>query len=381
MMDVELRDWVNDQILTYLPLDRIRQGDKLLFRCPICGDSKKNASKKRGYYYLKTASYHCFNCDANLTGMKLLEFLSGEEYGDLKKKYFRTLFDGKHFSSLSSQGNFAVDNSKNDNSLLFKNVLKPEWKKPLTDIAERYLKQRYVLDAPFLKEPLYSYVSKKGAEYILIPWRINGVDAYFQLNDFQGLSNTGMKYIFPKDKEKLIYGLDNIDLSFPYLICFEGVYDSLFVPNGLAIGGKYLTDLQSKILRKRFPSHKVVYALDNDKPGLLSMARALDKNSSTQISFFKWFDSSTKPKDINDLVKATGNVNIFRDKEYVKSMIVDSISMKLWLVKQGLVDNGKNNKQGKTGKVFKRPFGGVSPITPGKVQGKIPSTIQVCPGT
>lgn len=51
-----------------------------------------------------------------------------------------------------------------------------------------------------------------------------------------------MKYIFPKDSKKLVFGLDNIDVSWPYVICFEGVYDSLFVKNGIATGTKSLSD-------------------------------------------------------------------------------------------------------------------------------------------
>ena len=355
-MDVELRDWINEQILVYLPHDRVRQGDKLLFRCPICGDSKKNSSKKRGYYYLKSASYHCFNCDVTLQGMKFLQVLSGEEYKELQRNFFKSMFDGKHFNTLSTHGNYNVDNSKTGNVLLFKNVLKPEWKQPLTETAKEYLKNRFVMDAPFLREEFFSYMTKKGEEYILIPWKINGIDAYFQLNDFRGVGKAQRKYIFPKNKDKLIYGLDNVDISFPYLICFEGVYDSLFVPNGLAIGGKYLTDLQEKILRKRFPNHKVVYALDNDKPGLQGTARALKTNTNTRTLFFKWFNSTTKAKDINDLVKETKNVNIFCDKKYVESLIVDSVAMKLWLSKQGLIEDDSNNRQKQTGKVYKRPL-------------------------
>ena len=50
--------------------------------------------KKRGYYYLNTASYYCFNCGENLTGMKLLERLSGEDYQTLKDEYIRMEYDG-----------------------------------------------------------------------------------------------------------------------------------------------------------------------------------------------------------------------------------------------------------------------------------------------
>ena len=351
-MTPELRDWINEEILPYLPPDRVAQGDKIMFRCPICGDSKKSAKKMRGYYYLKNASYHCFNCDANLSGMKLLQVFSGEDFEDIKSRFFKTMFDGKHFSSLSSTWSYAPEEPKKDNVLSFSSVLKPEWKSPLSDRAKEYLDGRFVTSAPFLKEKLYSYFSKNGGEYILIPWKINGIDAFFQLNDFLKLTNSGLKYIFPKNMDKLIYGLDNIDISFPYLICFEGVYDSLFVKNGIAIGGKTLTNLQEKILRKRFPKHKIVFALDNDKPGLVATSRALSKPNFTRALYFKWFDAHTEQKDINDLVKSDGNINRFTDPNTVESMIVDSITMKMWLSKFGYMMTYDKNKQNwKKGKV------------------------------
>lgn len=350
-MTAELRDWINQEILPYLPTDRVYQGDKIMFRCPICGDSKRSTTKKRGYYYRKTASYHCFNCDANLSGMKLLQAFSGEDYDDIKSRFFKSMFDGKHYSSLSS----SYDSPRGpaaDSILKVENVLKPEWKSPLSERAVQYLEQRKVTSAPFLKEPFYTYVSKSGSEFILIPWRMNGVDAYFQLNDFLRLNPGGLKYIFPKNRDKLIYGLDNIDMAFPYLICFEGVYDSLFVPNGLAIGGKNLTELQERILRKRFPGHRIVYALDNDRPGLVATARTLGGRAPSNASYFKWFDSSTKEKDVNDLVVSRNNVNIFLDRKYVESLIVNPIAMKMWLAKNGYLEQNDKAKQSwKKGKV------------------------------
>ena len=39
------------------------------FRCPICGDSKKNKTKTRGYLYTMKANvnYKCHNCGASMS--------------------------------------------------------------------------------------------------------------------------------------------------------------------------------------------------------------------------------------------------------------------------------------------------------------------------
>ena len=166
----------------------------------------------------------------------------------------------------------------------------------------------------------------------MIPWRLNGVDAYFQLNDFQKLHS--LKYIFPKDKKKLLYGLDNIDISWPYIIVFEGVYDSLFVKNGIASGTKSVSDYQLKLIKERFPRHQIVISFDNDKSGITSMTKLL-KNGS-DFKYFKWFNKNTQQKDINEYVLSKGNVNIFTNTSILEKMIVDKLLMKMFLIQSGL---------------------------------------------
>lgn len=334
MISVDFRDWLNEKVISYLPKGSVRSGDKIMCRCPLCGDSKKNSMKKRGYYYLRTGSYHCFNCDANCTGMKLLEILSGDDYGTLHSEYVRRIYDGRHFGNVSS----TVCDKENRNGVLseIRNVVNPKWKQPLSDKAREYLNGRLVLKAPFLKEELYSYYAKSGCEYILIPWKINGIDCYFQLNDFERHSKSGLKYVFPKNTEKMVYGLDNIRMDIGYIVVMEGVYDSLFVPNAVCIGGKTMTDHQLEIIRKRYPRHRILLSFDNDTPGLRAMANSLlDKRYN--FGYFRWFDDNTAEKDINDFVKRTRNPKEFADVGFLESHAIDSVMMKMWLLRKGFV--------------------------------------------
>lgn len=335
MMSIDFRDWVNDKVMQYLPKDGIRRGNVYNCRCPICGDSKKNSMKKRGYYFFDKGYYFCHNQCGNISGMKLLELLSGSDYQDIKNEYVKMMFDGKHFNSLSSSSQCE---SHEDNLFNFKNVINPKWKRPLSDNAKRYLDKRRVLEAPYLKEELYSYYDKNNNEYILIPWKINDVECYYQINDFQKLNKTGMKYIFPRNMDKMIYGLDNIDFKYDFIILTEGVYDSLFLPNAVAIGGKYLTNLQYKIISKRFPKMKLVFSLDNDEPGLSAMAKILNnRHTSTAYSYFKWFDDDTKEKDVNDFIIAKNDVNIFTNDKIINSCMTDPVIMKMWMMKKGFL--------------------------------------------
>ena len=52
------------------------------FRCPICGDSKKNKSKTRGYLYaVKTnVNFKCHNCGEGQSLTNFLKFLDVKKY-------------------------------------------------------------------------------------------------------------------------------------------------------------------------------------------------------------------------------------------------------------------------------------------------------------
>ena len=52
-----------------------KQTDLYNFRCPYCGDSKRNKLKARGYVYRKSNDYFfiCHNCGKSTTFAKLLE--------------------------------------------------------------------------------------------------------------------------------------------------------------------------------------------------------------------------------------------------------------------------------------------------------------------
>lgn len=321
----EYIQFLNDKVLEFLPHNYVKNGNKINMRCPLCGDSRKSATKKRGWYYFQTASYYCFNCSTGMSGIKFLEFISGNSYEQIKKEYFKMCFKHGINTSLSSQYNVP-----NEEPSIFQleSVVKPEWKKPLSEKAIEYLKNRKVLDAPYYKDSLYSCYTKNNDEFIMIPWKVNGIDAYYQLNDFQKLHN--LKYIFPKNKKKLIAGLDNIDISWPYVIITEGYFDSLFIKNGICAGTKAITEYQLKLIKERYPKHQIVISFDNDKAGIDSMIKLLKSNN--DFKYFKWFNSNTKEKDINDYVIAKDNVNIFSNTNILEKLIVDKLLMKMFLI-------------------------------------------------
>ena len=175
MPSYEYIQFINEKVMEYLPTDKIRVGDKLNFRCPLCGDSRKSLFKNRGFYYLKNPSFYCFNCSTGMSGLKLLQTLSGREYEDIKLEY------AKEFAKSgwqNKQYQFPEEGKDEIDIMRIKPMLDPSMKKPLSAAAREYLAGRMVDKAPFLKEDMFTYEGTKG-DYILIPWVVNGIDAYY----------------------------------------------------------------------------------------------------------------------------------------------------------------------------------------------------------
>ena len=332
MLSFEHIQFLNEKIIQYLPQPFVRTSNKINCRCPICGDSRKSATKKRGWLYLSNASYYCFNCGTALSGIKLLKAISGTDYDSIHDEYVKLFLKSGLDSSLSSVM-WKPTEDEEPSIFNLKRILDPNMKKPLSDNAKQYLEKRLVTHAPFFKEPLFSLFSEDcKKEYILIPWKINGIDVYYQVNDFMKY-RPSMKYIFPKDHKKLLYGLDNVDPNYKKIFVFEGVYDSLFVKNGIASGTKSVTSYQMKLIKERWPHHKVCLAFDNDDPGFASTMKLI-KNGRADC-FFVWFKDGAKEKDINERILSTGDVEMFSSKKVLDSMVFDALQMKLWMVSNG----------------------------------------------
>jgi hypothetical protein len=206
--------------------------------------------------------------------------------------------------------------------------IQSDWKNPLPESYIDYLNKRNVFNAPFIN-PDQDFFHIVESNQLVIPWYNDDGDIiYYQKRNMY--KNPSMKYLFPKNMFKPIAGLDNIDISFKYIICFEGFFDSIFVKNGVCIGGKNLTNNQKKLIKDRYPYHKIVLAFDNDSAGMNAMLKEYNESSSN-VSFLYWFDKS-EFKDINDHIINT-NDNIFDTPDKLLPMIISGAKLKLFLSK------------------------------------------------
>jgi len=212
------------------------KADLYNFRCPICGDSKKNKTKTRGYLYTIKAdvNYRCHNCGASMTFSSFLKEIDPVVH----KQYVFERFKDGH----TGRGTVVEEPTFNFEKPIFKtNVDLPL--ASTVDISRNYLEKRKL-------DPTQFYYAERFVEYvnshkqsldvrehprIIIP-------LYYEKNlvGVQGraLDSNSVKYIttiFYDDAPK-IYGLDNIRRDAPVFVT-EGPFDSTFLCNSIAMCG------------------------------------------------------------------------------------------------------------------------------------------------
>ena len=264
------------------------------FRCPICGDSKKNRSKTRGYIYAVKANtnFKCHNCGASMSFNNFLKQVDPV----IQKQYTMEKFKSGHTGR-----NFVIDEPEfKFESPKFKSKIKlpkasenPSSAGYLTarrlDPTQFYYAEQFKKFVNTLKQTFED--TKYDEERIIIP-------LYYEKNliGFQGrsINPSPVKYItvMLDDDAPKIYGLDNIRKDTPVYIT-EGPFDSTFIRNSIAMCGAD-ADVD------RWGISNPVWIYDNE-PRNSEITNRISKTIDSGQSVVIW-PESIDDKDINDMV-------------------------------------------------------------------------------
>ena len=286
------------------------------FRCPICGDSKKNKSKTRGYLYNIKAdiNFRCHNCGASMTFSNFLKELDSVIHKQYVFERFKTNSTGR--GTVVEEPTFKFQPPK----------FKKKIKLPLCSEVQRgreYLESRRLDPEKFywaedftefvnsIKPTFGSNVPKEPR--IIIPLYYNK-----DLIGVQGRSvnPSPVKYIttiFYDDSPK-IYGLDSIRREAPVFVT-EGPFDSTFLLNSIAMCGA------DGDVRKWGVSTPV-WVYDNEprsKEIVQRISTTIDRGDKVVI-----WPNNIYEKDINDMVLSGHNV-----QSIVESNIYDGLEANL----------------------------------------------------
>ena len=280
-------------------LDRFKRvkPDLYNFRCPICGDSKKNKSKARGYLYAKKAdvNYKCHNCGISLTFSNLLKHVDPVMH---KQYVFERFKDGKTGrATVVEEPKFNFEPPKFKKKLDLPNAMtSPEACGYLMgrrlDPAKFYYTDRFKKWVNSRKEVFES--TKHDEPRIIIP-------LYYQ-KDLIGIQGRSLDFRNPKsvkyitvmfdDNAPKIFGLDNIKLDEPVYVT-EGPFDSTFIRNSVAMCGAD-ADVSN------WGISNPIWIYDNEPRNreiVNRIGNTIDRGDSVVI-----WPSGIEEKDINDMV-------------------------------------------------------------------------------
>ena len=264
------------------------------FRCPLCGDSKKNRSKTRGYLYNIKAdiNFRCHNCGASMTFSNFLKQLDPVIHKQYVFERFKNNSTGR--GTVVEEPTFKFEEPK----------FKTKIRIPLCSEVRRgreYLEARGLDPKRFywaqdftgfvnsIKPTFGSNVPKESR--IIIPLYYNK-----SLIGVQGRSvgPSPVKYITTMfvDNAPKIYGLDEITDSEPIYIV-EGPFDSTFIKNSVAMCGSDV-DIGS------FNWSDYIYVYDNE-PRNREIVNRISKTIDRGDKVVIW-PSTILEKDINDMV-------------------------------------------------------------------------------
>lgn len=310
-------------------LDQFKQKSQDLynFRCPYCGDSKKNKLKARGFVYRKNNDYFytCHNCSKSTTFGKFLQEIDPTQYrayalerysaGETgNHNYTKPTFDGlkgNAFARFQSAG----DKPSGDPEPV--RAMEKTWKSythysianlPDEHYARAYIKNRKIpekyweeiLFVPAFKDFLDEEFPDHGKDDIPNDDRI----VLFYTNESgeitnvagRALSDTKIRYVTVKIKdEKKIFGLHRLQKENRVYV-LEGQFDSFFIENSVASGDSNLGGIAAA-----YPELNTVLVYDNE-PRNKDIVKQIEKSINLGHTICL-FPDTVNGKDINEMIQ------------------------------------------------------------------------------
>ena len=274
------------------------KSDLYNFRCPICGDSKKNKTKTRGYLYTIKAdvNFRCHNCGASMTFSNFLKEIDPVVHKQYVFERFKQGSTGRGTVVEEPIFKFEKPKFKTDIDLPLASTV---------DVSRIYLEKRKLDPTKFYyAERFVEYVNSHKQNLNMNEHSRIIIPLYYQKNlvGVQGrtLNSNSVKYITTifYDEAPKIYGLDNIRRDAPVFVT-EGPFDSTFLLNSIAMCGA-----DSDVRKWGVSTPVWVYDNEPRNPEITArISSTIAKGDSVVI-----WPSNVIEKDINDMILAGHDV-------------------------------------------------------------------------
>jgi transcription elongation factor Elf1 len=282
---------------------------KANFRCPICGDSQTDKSKKRAYLLQKnqTFIFYCHNCTVS---MSFANFLKTFDPNIFREYLFEKYKTKEHKIQTKQQEKKQQKIEQNLDSYFVK----------ISTLCSEHLAYQYLIDrkidsrhfdsiyysqGQFQKiEKLFPAYTKLFNEQRLI------FPCYSREKQLLGCQTRQivktkfrLRYMMFKNPEvDLVYGLEKVDITKDIYVC-EGIFDSLMIENSVA-----MLNLNFLRILNYFPKEKLIFIFDN-QPRNQEVCKVMEKVISEKLRILIW--DSVQEKDVNEFI-CKNNSNLFK---------------------------------------------------------------------
>ena len=360
---------------------------RIAFACPHCGDSAKQASKKRANFYISTAMVKCYNCGyySSITGF--FDMFGEAVSPDERLKLYDYIDTHARFSK--SGGDMDVTSLDRlipiDEFIEYFNTREQSW---LCDVrkvspgssAYMYLKGRCLPSTDGFLEGTYRVfkdgvlkfktrvivsLNTGGGKLLGIQLRNlqDGEKRFYKIIEFSEVYN----YMHPDapldgaeaiayNKLSHFYNILNVDFDEPVTV-FEGYIDSKFFPNSIGLVGLGNTDDLLRFLLESDDNLDLRFFYDNDAPGIRKATEMIDKGYKVFLwnLLFKKLrerhaggigDMLDGIKDLNNVAVKAGRSDVSEklkldryfssdsfDKVYLDKVVWDKANM-VWVIKK-----------------------------------------------
>jgi hypothetical protein len=340
-----IQDLLNKEFTKVAEKRKIVTRDKeFAFACPVCGDSHKNSSRKRGTLYFNSFRYRCFNCEYKSTLLGLLKRFDIQIDPHQKIQiidYVSEALTRVHFSEeefVTKDLDKLIDLEElitwfNTNPQSPINGFRP-----ITQGSKvwQYLVNRKIFDYENLYEGVYSYTPTWSEPVLINLNHSRGKILGIQTRNLQSDKNKRRYRIFSfselwnfmypdteLDEIELIgynrlsylYNILNVNWESPITV-FEGFLDTKFFPNSIGCVG---TNTDINFILNQEADIRFIY--DYDDTGIKKAKEMIGRGYSVFLwerVFDFWAEKTKNPakagrelremiKDLNDIAKLIAN--------------------------------------------------------------------------
>ena len=336
-------------------LRNFKQKSSLLwnFSCPLCGDSKKNKLKARGYLYRigNYISFKCHNCSVALSFSKFLEQIDPASHRQYKLDKFQQKvnatpkqkspqvgfsdFETRYKSAIKDKSKINLDDMVSINTLYNDISITSDNQK----LAVEYIVKREIpvnhYDRIFYCDGFKSWVNgiipdkfnladNKDLPKIVLPfYDTDGTIMGCQARAFVPEDNFDCKYITIKfvESKELIYGLDKADWNKTVYIV-EGPFDSMFFDNALAVASSSL----HKKTQIDYTNTVLVY---DNQPRSEQLLDEMKKAIEAGRTVYFW-DVGEESKDVNEFILDGNTMDDLTLEKNAKTDLVAKLQLQNW---------------------------------------------------